>query len=351
MSRREFDGSPSALVPPAAAPAAGQRDVSARPGDAAPADRAGGRWLLRAAVTVVALGVLAIHVDRQKLLAELASLSLASIAAAALLIMLQALVAAERWHYLNNALGITVARLATLRIFMFSLLMGQVLPASIGADATRAFLIQRHSGSWKAALASVVLDRLIGLAVLAAIIVAGLPRLLTGWQSASLAELVGASAVILLAGSAAAIMVMAWAIRLVQRWPAMARIAPIMEAAAATFTAPSRMATLLALSVVNHGCSILTMYVLAKGLGANLALAAAVVFVPLILLASAVPISIAGWGVREGAALILLGQAGLSDAQALAVSVAYGAITLLPALIGGLIWLVGNDSAIRRPSS
>src|SRR5262245_47823044 len=97
MNRSEFDDHRSAIgAPPGTATTVGP----------APGDRAGARWFLRGAVTVAALGVLAMHVDRQRLLAELASLSPASIAAAVMLIMFQALVAAERWHYLNDALGI-----------------------------------------------------------------------------------------------------------------------------------------------------------------------------------------------------------------------------------------------------
>jgi hypothetical protein len=65
-------------------------------------------------------------------------------------------------------------------------------------------------------------------------------------------------------------------------------------------------------------------------------LADAAVLVPPILLAAALPVSLAGWGIREGVAVVLLAQVGISSAQALAISIAFGVTALVPGLIGGI---------------
>jgi len=248
----------------------------------------------------------------------------------------------------NSALTIFVSRIETLRILMFGLLIGQVLPASIGSDATRAWLIFRAARKLKEAVAGVVLDRAIGFVVLAAIIAVGFPRLLLGWEGSEALAMVGASAALLLAGGALSILLLPRLARLAERFPAGERIKSILDAAAAALSTPATLGPALALSLVNHGCAIAIMYLLANGLGASFSLAAALTFVPPILLASALPISIGGWGVREGVAVILLGQAGLTQAQALAVSVTYGATSLLPAVIGGAMWLTGGRASTSR---
>jgi glycosyltransferase 2 family protein len=306
------------------------------------------RWFVRAAISASALGVLAMHIDRHKLIDEIASLSPVWIIAAAFLAIGQVIAAAQRWHYVNSALDIFVSRIETLRILMFGLLIGQVLPASIGCDATRAWLIFRAGRKLKEAVAGVVLDRAIGLVVLAAIIAGGFPRLLTGWESSEPVAMVGASAAMLLVGAALSILLLPRITHLAERFPAGEKIKSVLDAATAALCAPTTLGLVLLLSVINHGCSIAIMYLLANGLGASFSVAAAIIFVPPILLASALPISIGGWGIREGAAVILLGQAGLTQAQALAVSVTYAATSLLPAMIGGGVWLTGGWKSVDR---
>ena len=52
-----------------------------------------------------------------------------------------------------------------------------------------------------------------------------------------------------------------------------------------------------------------------------------------------IPISIAGWGVREGVMVVLLGLIGISSESALALSILYGIILTIVGLMGGIFWL------------
>ena len=60
----------------------------------------------------------------------------------------------------------------------------------------------------------------------------------------------------------------------------------------------------------------------------------------LVLLAMGLPINVAGWGPREGAAAWVFGAAGLTAAQGVAVSVVYGVMTLVAVLPGAVVLLV-----------
>ena len=60
---------------------------------------------------------------------------------------------------------------------------------------------------------------------------------------------------------------------------------------------------------------------------------------PVLLLAHVVPISISGWGVREAAAIALLGMTGVDATSALLVSVMFGVLLMLATLPGALFWL------------
>ncbi len=80
----------------------------------------------------------------------------------------------------------------------------------------------------------------------------------------------------------------------------------------------------------------------------------------IVLLASAIPMSIAGWGPREGAAVWAFAAAGLGAAQGATVAVVYGVMVLVSTLPGAVVlltpWLAGTARGadlpvVRRPSA
>jgi len=90
---------------------------------------------------------------------------------------------------------------------------------------------------------------------------------------------------------------------------------------------------------------------LARGLGLPLGFADSLALVPAIMLITFFPLSVAGWGVREGAAIVLLGTAGIATDGALAVSVLFGLGLLIAGLPGLVIWLVAGRAGRPRPAS
>ena len=61
--------------------------------------------------------------------------------------------------------------------------------------------------------------------------------------------------------------------------------------------------------------------------------------IPWVLLAMAIPLSMAGWGLREGAAALLWAAAGLEVSQGVAISIAYGIVVLGSTLPGAWVLL------------
>jgi hypothetical protein len=67
-----------------------------------------------------------------------------------------------------------------------------------------------------------------------------------------------------------------------------------------------------------------------------------------VLLASAIPLNVAGWGPREGAAAWVFGAAGLGAGVGLEVAVVYGVMALVATLPGAVALWSGRLSA-RAP--
>ena len=99
---------------------------------------------------------------------------------------------------------------------------------------------------------------------------------------------------------------------------------------------------LVALSVGIHLLNVLAMYLIARGLEIEVGIVTAVVLLPPVLLLSLLPISVAGWGVREGATVVALSLAGVPSYQSLAVSICFGLCALAISLPGGVLWLVSR---------
>ena len=99
---------------------------------------------------------------------------------------------------------------------------------------------------------------------------------------------------------------------------------------------------LLLLSAAAQVCSVLTVLALARGFALELGWTEALAVVPAIILITFIPLSFAGWGVREGASVIMLGAVGIGAGQALAISVLFGLALLAAVLPGCVLWLKGG---------
>ena len=86
--------------------------------------------------------------------------------------------------------------------------------------------------------------------------------------------------------------------------------------------------------------AILATYMLAAGNNLNVALIDSVLIMPPVMLISALPISVAGWGVREGAMVIAFGMLGVPHEAALVLSLQFALVGYLSATPGALAWIM-----------
>jgi uncharacterized membrane protein YbhN (UPF0104 family) len=95
----------------------------------------------------------------------------------------------------------------------------------------------------------------------------------------------------------------------------------------------------LGLSALIHVSTVIVVWLIALGLGVSLTPLAAFVVVPVAILASAVPVSLNGWGVREGVMVAGLALFGVASGDALLISVLLGFGVILSVLPGSITWL------------
>jgi len=69
--------------------------------------------------------------------------------------------------------------------------------------------------------------------------------------------------------------------------------------------------------------------------------------VPPVMLITMLPISIAGWGVREATMGLAFGYAGLVSDEGVNISLVFGAVNFLVGVFGGLVWILSPEKAAK----
>lgn len=92
----------------------------------------------------------------------------------------------------------------------------------------------------------------------------------------------------------------------------------------------------------------LIVFVLTLGLNLDITFAECLLLFPPVLLIQTLPISVAGWGVREGAMVAFLALAGIDGDGALALSILYGLVLALTSLPGAIMWVASRGRSVRE---
>ena len=118
--------------------------------------------LLRLAITAVILAILAMGIDMTESARAIAAIDLRYLALVLGLVAIDRTVMILRWVLLLRASGIAITTRHAARLFLVSSFVGSFLPAGVGADAARAYGLARESTTGSEALASVAVDRILG---------------------------------------------------------------------------------------------------------------------------------------------------------------------------------------------
>jgi uncharacterized protein (TIRG00374 family) len=258
-----------------------------------------------------------------------------------LLLFSQALLLSLRWREIAATCGAKLDVSASFRYTLISLFFSQVLPSTVGGDAARIMLMGRVGGGWARSVYSVLIDRVVGLSTMAAIVVMCLP-----W-SVQLIDNPPARAALALVGIGALMGMMFFLalgflqFRLMERWHLIRHLAIASRAAWALCKSKAG-ARVAALSIASHILTVTVMWAAAKAIHSSVDFVHVLILVLPVLLIASVPVSIAGWGVRESAMVLAFTYAGLSQGDGLLISMIYGLASLALGVIGGIVWVAGG---------
>jgi len=303
---------------------------------------------IKVALSAVMIGLVAYSVDFQKLRATFSSIGAGTVIVVVLGYTVGQLMSSVKWWTIAKAGGIDTSYPQALKAYFIGMFVNCFGLGMVGGDAARGLLIAQGQPKKTEGVASVVADRIHGLTVLSVIalitsITLGNDRVPPHFINFLL---------LLVLGFISAWLVGPW---ILTHLPGLngTRLAAKLRQVAAIFPRDLKTLSIItAISVVFHTLQISLHAVMAHGLGMSIPLTTLFVVIPFVNIASSLPISWNGLGVREKSYIFFL-----TSAPALMTSeqaVAFGALWLLAvtttSALGGIVALCSGDLSSLKAS-
>ena len=305
--------------------------------------------LFKIAISVALLWLLFANVDAGAVLDLVAHAHVDLLVAAFVALVVLGAVQAYRWTVVLTAIGSHLAMTQAWLTVMIGLFFNQTLPSTIGGDAVRIWRAHKLGLGLARAVNGVMIDRLSALAALLLVAIVGLPKM-HGLIGGGAAFWVIPAFIVAGALGFAALMTFDRLPPAFMRWRLIAGIGRLSADARRAFLDRRYGPAVIALSLFIQICVSSTVWLIAIGLRLDVGWFDCLILVPPVMLISMVPISIAGWGVREGAMVSAFGLVGLAAADALALSIVLGVIVSLVGAPGGIIWALTRPKRAATPA-
>lgn len=267
------------------------------------------------------------------------------------------LVSVNRWKLFLAQMGIHERFWPLWKINLMAMFQGLVLPSSQGFDVLRMWhLAKRHPGCSAKATGSVLIERIIGMWVFCTMALAGLVFTLPHLDNPRpVAIAVGAFALAVAMGSALLLSKRLYALyaRKIPNVPKWGRIAKFLRDSHESLVEfPFRKVFLSSIVYIAlfQLSTILVGWFLFRACGQPVPFGIHLAFYPVIATFAMLPISIGGFGLREGGFAYFYPLVGVPPDIAIAVSVLnYLVLNLLPAPLGGVLWLLDTRERKNNP--
>jgi uncharacterized protein (TIRG00374 family) len=280
------------------------------------------------------------------LVQNLLSLDAVTLAIAIALSVIGVGLSAWKWRVLLAVKGISLSLVVAWTYYYIGQFFNAFLPSIIGGDSARMYYLYADTNDGSASVSSVVIERIAGLYSIFCIVFVAL---IIGYdlvpKNLATTVLLGCGAGIVLTPVAVFTErlrpFLKKSVFRVQKFDLGSRLEELYEAVYEYRGEKTALGIALVLSVVFRLLLIGSNYVVAIGLGIDLPPVYFFVFIPLVEFLLFIPISIQGFGVREGAYLYLFSAVGVADGLALTFGVVMQLILrVINNLIGGVVYMV-----------
>jgi glycosyltransferase 2 family protein len=300
--------------------------------------------LLKIIVSVGLIAFLINQVDFKEIINILKKVDMKMVFFAIVLLIMQIFIANFRWQLVLNCQKININFNKTLMFFWSGLFFNQVMPSSVGGDVIRGYYLKKWGMSIEFAALGVLMDRLFGILGLTLLVLTQLSFLFEILNDTSAQS----GAIIISISVTSGLAFLFFTDKLPGNFAHFRIIKgfySLSKNARSCISDSYKGLSIIIISIIIHLLSVFAVMTISNGLGLNIDWRGLLLIIPIVTLIMVIPISIAGWGIREGVMVVGLSYLGVSSEAALVLSVLYGLSILFVSLPGGVIWIFNRTNS------
>ena len=299
---------------------------------------------LKFLVSGILIWLLLSKIDIGDAMGKLVDVEVKMLAMAMLVILVQSVICGLRWTAVLLAVGQPLGFLKAVQFSLIGSFFNQALPSAVGGDAVRMYKAFQYGLGLRCAINGVVLERAITVVALILLVNALLPWFAPRVDDLMMKMIFNGLFIITLGAVLGLflLMLLDQIPKPLQHWRLMRGLGNLGSDARKLFLSwylPRAMIWGFA-THINLSFSV---FLLAFGLSVDVSWFDCLVLMPPVILVMTLPISIAGWGVRETVMVVLFGLIDVPAEEVVVLSILFGLTCVAMALPGGVIWLLTRD--------
>jgi len=292
--------------------------------------------IIKLLISIIMFCILFNYIDFNALVSILAKSHGGTILIALLFQLASTYLAAYRWKLIMSILAFGENISYYIKSYFKGTFFNQVLPSSIGGDAVRIIDLTQIGYDKKDAFYGVFVDRVVGLVGLLVLnLIATV--LFYGTFENSFSNLI----ILIAIGGISGFLSLFYLEKIT--FLANYKFLNLFHRLARRLNNLYANKTLLlkhtGISVGVHFLSVLTLYALALSIDFHISFQTFLIAVPPVFLLMIIPVSLAGWGIREGAMIGIFMLVSADETKVMAMSVLYGLLLIISSLPGAYFWI------------
>ena len=297
--------------------------------------------LIKLAITIGLALLISSNLDLHGAFKKTLSLPLYMFSAILIILMAQMVSASYRLQVFLAFFNYSKQIITIIRICFIGAFCSQTLISFIGGDGVRIWQLMRSDVTVNHATQSVVFDRISGLLMQVIFIATTLPFLALIINDLYFKVLMTLVSLGALVGFGVLVFLHKFE-KLFSTWKAAKPLIELSRNTLQILQLKERMLKIFFHSLVIVFSNVIILYVFSQYFGAKITFLNVLVVAPTVLFISMLPISFAGWGLREGAMVAGLSLFGVPGETSLAISLSFGMMLLLFSLPGSVLLVLSQ---------
>ncbi|VVB53040.1 Lysylphosphatidylglycerol synthase TM region [uncultured archaeon] len=306
--------------------------------------------LIKLFITLFLIYLISLHVQPSEVYNKIKSIDLRIIFLVLLITLFKTVLSAYRWKEILNSLNIPLPELVMIKLYFIGSFFNLFLPSNVGGDVIKAYKLNKIGNHGHLSYFSVVAERISGLIPLFILAIIGSilsrdKQIFLFFYPAILGFISFITATMLISNTK----FIDFLTKLTRKIPLLPNTKILIKINKATIMLLKNKKSLikiLAISFIVQLSVAINSYLIANSMGLNVNLQSMLVITPIIILMTTIPISLNGFGIREGSYIYLFSFIGISANDSLAISLTVLTVVYAVGAIGGIFYLQEKNTVI-----